>query len=458
MSGSFFAELKRRNVFRAAAFYAASAWLLVQIATQVFPFFHIAEWVVRWVVIAAVIGFPFALGFAWFYEFTPQGLKRESQIDPAQSVRRHTGKKLDRWIIAVMAVAIVLLLADRFVLHRDADTDAELDKSIAVLPLVNESGDQDEQYFSDGLSENLITALSQFAGLKVIGRNSSFQFRNTKDDSKTVGAKLGVAHLLEGSVRRVGDAVRISAELVNATDGSTLWSEHYDRPYKDLFTLQDDITQAVAGALKTKLLAKGSAVTHDDRPPGGNLDAYTAYLQGKFYNTRNTEADSRKAIEEFTAAIRLDPRYAQAMATLSGTWATLAAQFLDGASAQQAYAQARTAADMALALDPYLAAARSARGFLSLNADFDWAGAQAEFLRALQLVPNDGEAKMNLGSLLATLGQPERAVELSRQALATDPLHAGWYALLADYLSSLGRLDEAVQAVHARRSNCNLRR
>ena len=444
---SFFAELKRRNVLRAGALYIGAAWALAQGAAQLLPVFGVHDWVTRWVVIAAVIGFPFALGFAWFYEFTPQGLKRDSEIDPAQSVRQHTGKKLDRWIIAVMAVAIVLLLADRFALHRDDDSDAELDKSIAVLPLVNESGDQDEQYFSDGLSEDLITALSQFAGLKVIGRNSSFQFRNTKDDSKTVGAKLGVTHLLEGSVRRVGDAVRISAELVNAADGSTLWSERYDRPYKDLFTLQDDITQAVAGALKTRLLAKGSAVTHGDRPPSGNLEAYTAYLQGKFYNTRNTEVDSRKAIEEFTTAIRLDPHYAQAMATLSGTWATLAAQFLDGASAQQAYAQARTAADMALALDPDLAAAHNARGFLFLNADFDWAGAQAEFQRALQLVPNDGEARINLGSLLATLGQLERAVELSRQALAADPLHAGWYALLADYLSSLGRLDEAEQAV-----------
>src|SRR3954463_16087258 len=288
---SIFTELRRRNIYRAAVFYAASGWLLVQIATQVFPFFTVPNWIVRLIVVAVIVGFPFAMLFAWFYEWTPEGIKRESEVDRGASIARQTGRRLDRWIIAVPGLAVVLLLANTFVLHKDATDPAPVaQKSIAVLPLTNESGDSKEDYFSDGLSEDLITALSQFDGLKVISRNSSFRFRNSKDGSEAIGEKLGVAHLLEGSVRRAGDEVRISAALVRAADGSTSWSERYDRPYKDLFKLQDDITQAVATSLKARLLTDTGAVIQSDRPPSGNLDAYNAYLRGKFYQERQTEA------------------------------------------------------------------------------------------------------------------------------------------------------------------------
>jgi TolB-like protein/Flp pilus assembly protein TadD len=447
---SFFAELKRRNVFRAAAFYAASAWLLVQVATQVFPFFHIAEWVVRWIVVAAIIGFPFAVLLSWFYEWTPRGLQREDEIAPNESKTRATGRKLDRWIIAILALAVVLLLTDRFILHRDADSGAAAkipEKSVAVLPLTNESGDNKEQYFSDGLSEDLITALSQFAGLKVISRNSSFQFRDSKEDSKTIGATLGVAHLLEGSVRRAADAVRISAELVNAADGTTLWSQHYDRPYKDLFKLQDDITTAVANALKTKLLSVSESSAQSDRPPSGNLAAYNAFLQGKFYDQRNTETDYRKAIESLQTAIGLDPKYASAYAELAGA-ETFLTDYSRGAQAQQGFAAARLAINKALVLNPNLASAHSARGLLLLFADIDIAGAEAELERAVQLAPNDLNARGSLAQIRAALGRPEAAIEPLRQALTADPRNSGWYSLLALDLMALGRLDEAEDAVH----------
>ena len=313
--------------------------------------------------------------------------------------------------------------------------------------MTNESGDKDQQYFSDGLSENFIVALSQFSGLKVIGRNSSFQFRDTKDDSKTIGAKLGVATLLEGSVQHAGNAVRISAELIHASDGSTIWTQSYDRPYKDLFALQDEITQSVAGALKTKLLSSDTAATQTDRPPSGNLDAYTAYLQGNFYSERNTEADLRKAIDAYTTATRLDPKYALAWAWLSRTRTSVAAQFLGGTAAQQTYAQARSAANMALMLEPSLSAAHAARASLLEEADFDWTDAESELHRAAQLAPTDGRTMNTLSALLAARGQPEQAVALTRQALATDPLRAGLYTWLARLLSGLGRLDEAEQAV-----------
>ncbi len=443
---NFFAELKRRNVFRAAAFYAASSWLLVQIATQVFPFFHIAEWIVRWIVVAAVIGCPFALVLSWFYEWTPKGLRLESKISPNESVIRQTGKKLDKWIIAILVLAVVLLLANQFVWHKDAaEGPAISDQSIAVLPLTNEGGAKDEQYFSDGLSEDLITALSQFAGLKVIGRNSSFQFRDSKDDSKTIGAKLGVAHLLEGSVRRAADAVRISAELVNAADGTTLWSQHYDRPYKDLFKLQDDITTAVANALKAKLFNTSDAPAQSDRPPSGNLAAYNAYLQGHFYDQRNTEADYRKAIDFYQTAVSLDPGYARAYAAL-GYAQIFLADIIHGPQAEQVFAAARASINTALTLNPDLGMAHSARALLLAFSDLDFAGAKAEFERAVQLAPNDLNLAASLAQMRAAFGHPEAAVEPIRQALVTDPRSAGWYGLLAADLMTSGRLDEAEQA------------
>jgi TolB-like protein/Flp pilus assembly protein TadD len=319
--------------------------------------------------------------------------------------------------------------------------------SIAVLPLANESGDAKEQYFSDGISEDLITALSQFQGLKVIGRTSAFQFRDSKEDSRSIGAKLQVAHLLEGSVRRSGDVVRVSAELINTTDGSAQWSERYDRPYKDLFALQDEITRAVAVALRTKLLPGEHAAAQSERPPSGSLDAYNAFLQGQFYLLRQTEADYRKAIESFTEATELDPRYALAWSGLSRAWAGLGVQFVEGAPAQEAYAKARAAADRALSLSPELASAHVARGYVLLVADFDWRGAEAEYRRAVELAPNDGYAKFSLGQQLATVGELERAIELTREALATEPLRANWYNWLAIYLSGLNRLDEAERAV-----------
>lgn len=218
---NFFAELKRRNVYRAGAFYAASAWLLVQIATQVFPLFHVAEWMLRWIVVALVIGFPFALLFAWFYEWTPEGIKRESEIDRSQSVTRQTGRRLDRWIIATLALAVVLLLTDKFVLHKEGVAIA--DKSIAVLPFANTSGDAGNEYFSDGLSEELISSLSRLSDLKVIGRTSSFQFKGKTEDSATIGKKLGVVYLLEGSVRKYAERVRIAVALVKSEDGANVW-------------------------------------------------------------------------------------------------------------------------------------------------------------------------------------------------------------------------------------------
>jgi TolB-like protein/Tfp pilus assembly protein PilF len=319
--------------------------------------------------------------------------------------------------------------------------------SIAVLPLANESGDANQQYFSDGLSEGLITALSQFPGLKVIGRHSSFRFRDSKEDSKAIGAKLGVAHLLEGTVRRAGGVVRVSAELIDTSDGSTQWSERYDRPYTDLFALQDDITQAVAGALKAHLLAGEDASKQSDRPPSGSLDAFNAVLEGNFYFRRDSEADTRRAIERFTLATRLDPHYALAWSFLSRAWMAFACCFVDSTVAPEMFAKARAAADTAVALAPGLANAHIARGRLLQVADLNWRGAEAEYRHAVELAPGDGYAKVDLGLMLATFGQLDGAMELVQKALAIDPLNATYFRSLALILVGSNRLDEAEGAV-----------
>ena len=465
---SFIAELKRRNVIRAAGLYLVGAWLIVQVSSTVLPLFGAPQWLIRSVVILLAVGFIPAMVLSWIFELTPEGIKRDEEVTPDESIAPETGRKMDRMIIAVLALALAYFGFDKFVLAprreaaqiaqavqstaqlastRSSSDKAISDKSIAVLPLTNESGDKDQQYFSDGVSEDLINALSHFKGLKVIGRNSSFQFRDSKDDAATIGRKLGVAHLLEGSVRRAGDAVRVSAELINVSDGSTLWSEHYDRPYKDLFALQDDITQSVAGALKSKLLAGSDAATQSDRPPSGNLDAYAAFLQGKFDESHRTEEGFRKAIDSFTAATRIDPRFALAYARMSIAMTTLATRFLEGTAQRQLNAQARAAADTSLELDPNLAEAHGARGWLLTAVDFDHTGAESEFQRAVQLAPKDGDALFNLGQLMGALGKPEQAIALTRQALATDPLNAESYFRIAQYLLPLGRLDESEQAI-----------
>jgi TolB-like protein/Tfp pilus assembly protein PilF len=374
-----------------------------------------------------------------------------SATDPVADVapaRRGLSRRRTGMVYGAIAAAVLLALG-YFGLERVNRPKPSVPgtASIAVLPLTNESGEASQQYFSDGISEDLITALSQFSGLKVIGRTSAFQFRDSKEDSRSIGAKLGVAHLLEGSVRRSGEMVRVSAELVDTADGSTQWSEHYDRPFKDLFAVQDEITRAVAGELKAKLLPGEHAAAQSERPPGGSLEAYNALLQGHFYALRATEADQRKSIEYYTRATELDPRYAVAWSRLSVDWTGLSEGFLGGAPAQEAYAKARAAADRALALAPDLAEAHVAQGSLFQSADFDWRGAEAEYRRALALAPNDGRVKFYVGNVLATLGEVEPAIELTRQALATDPLRANWYNWLATYLSGLNRLDEAEQAI-----------
>lgn len=447
MTGRFISELKRRNVPRAALLYVGAVWALAQGIAQLGPELGAPDATTRWFLIAASIGFPIWLAISWRYELTSQGLKLESEVDDDAHDARKVKRRTDLIIIGVLAIAVVLLLTDRVV---EADKAVETriaaiasdGNSIAVLPLVNESGDKDQQYFSDGLSEGFITALSRVKGLRVINRKSSFEFRDSKEDSRDIAAQLGVSHLLEGSVRRVGDTVRVSASLTKAADGSILWSDKYDRPYKDLFALQDQITSQVATALKAQLQPPPPAHSQQgDRPPSGNLDAYDAYMLAIHATTQE------EAAKQFDRAIELDPAYGLAYSAKAGMLIDAVANGLSGEDADTAYSHADEAIRQAMRLAPDQASTHIARGRLLLLRDFDWRGGEAEFKRAVELAPDNGEALFQLGVARASQGDLVQAVDLTRKALKVEPLNVVWEQWLVAYLMPLGRLDEAEQVI-----------
>ncbi|MDQ6911477.1 MAG: tetratricopeptide repeat protein [Verrucomicrobiota bacterium] len=358
------------------------------------------------------------------------------------------------WITALALVAIVAAGAVYYLSsHRTTSNSATIpEKSIAVLPLVNSSGDPANEYFADGMSEEFISTFSRLPDLKVIGRSSSFQFKGKTVDSKTVGEKLGVFYLLEGSVRKSADRVRIAVALAKAGDGANVWSDTYDRELKDIFAVQSEIAGAVAKELKVAVLGSNgqpAQLAGTATPSSQNVDAYNAQLQGNFYYNRNTADDLRKAIGYFEEAIRLDPRYALAYARLSPAAFNLANNFagmMTPAEREGLNAKARSSADKAVELDPNLGPAHAAKATILKNIDFNFTAAEAEYRRALDLAPHDPGVLANFASLLAKLGRLDEAVALTQRAVALDPLRGITHANLAIYLIALGRYEEAEAA------------
>ncbi len=449
---NFFAELQRRHVYKVGAAYAVAGWLIVQIVTQVFPIFEVSALAQRIIVLVVVAGFPITLILTWLFDITPKGIVRTddlpatSESHATQRARVGMDRKMNYVLALLLVTAIGYFVLDRTVLRRDSAQATSNAKSIAVLPLVNTSGDAANDYFSDGLSEELIAVLAKIPGLKIIGRSSSFLFKGKSDASRTIGEKLGVTNLLEGSVRKQGDRVRIVAELINAADGRALWSETYDRELKDVFAVQSEIATAVTEQLKIKLL--GAPAKSDAAPSNNNLAAYNALQQGTFYFRLSTEEGTRKATEFYGEAIRLDPRYALAYAQLSAAWRQLAATWLvGGADANEGFAKARNAAQTALSLAPDLAAAHEALGFVLVTPDLDFAAAEAEFRKAEKLAPADAGPKFALSFLFAAQGRLAEAENIMRQTLVLDPLGVTRYLNLARILIGGGRYDEAEAAL-----------
>ena len=460
----FFGELKRRNVIRVAGLYLVGAWLVVQVAGTMLPMFGAPEWLPRIIVVLLAIGFVPAVIFSWVFEITPEGLKREQDVAPEQTITPHTGRRMDRMIIVVLVLALGYFAFDKFVLAprrkaalvaRAAPNESKSvisEKSIAVLPLMNSTGDAANEYFSDGMSEEFISSLSRLQDLKVIGRASSFQFKGKTVDSRTIGEKLGVYYLLDGSVRKSADRVRIAVALIKAGDGANVWSETYDRELKDIFAVQSEIAGAVAKHLKVALLGNNGQTTQlttAATPSSQNVEAYNALLQGNFYYNRYTADDTRKAISYYKEAIRLDPGYALAHAQLARAAHNITVNYAPPSAQEreEAMATARASARSALELDPNLSEAHSAQGAVLVNLDLNLVAAEAEFRRAVELAPQNASAVSNLAALLSNLGRLDEAVALMERAIAIDPLRFSSHYNLAGYLVALGRYDEAEAAL-----------
>ena len=442
-SRNFFTELKRRNVSKVAVAYAVVGWLLIQIATQVFPFLEIPNWAIRLVILLTALGFPVALIIAWAFELTPEGIKRTEAADAAG--QRSRG---GIWIAVVVVAAILslgLFFLGRYTagnatprLHEAATVIPH--KSIAVLPLLNESGDPKDEYFSDGLSEELIAALAQISGLKVIGRSSSFRFKDRTEEPKTIGKKLGVSSLLEGTVRKQGDRVRIVAELINAADGIEVWTRTFDRELKDIFAVQQEIARAVAESLRVTLLGSEEKSA---QMATNSVEAHNAYLQGHFYSVRRNAEDYRKAIDYFDQAIQLDPNYALAYAERSEVWTVIGD--LTG-QRSTAFPNARSDAEKAVAIAPSLAEAHAALGWVRAFVEWKFAEGLSELQRAKELSPANPTANDLLARVIVYTGRMEEAERQARQAVELDPLSAAAQFTLGRVLFYSGKLDEAYAA------------
>lgn len=441
---SLFAELRRRNVIRAAVLYVGAVWALAQGIAQLSPSIGAPEWATKWFLIASAIGFPFWLAFAWFYEWTPQGFRRESEVADDAAAVRSSSRKLDRAIIAVLAVAVVLLLTNTFVWKRGAGLQGDAAQpvravdpdSIAVLPFVDMSQAQDQEYFSDGLSEELLDLLAKVPQLKVIARTSSFSFKGKHLDIAEIAGKLAVATILEGSVRKSGNTLRITAQLIRASDSTHLWSDTYDRELTDVFKVQDEIAGAVVDALKLKLLPE-QALAGTGRTD--NMQAHNHFLLASEWMTKGTIEAYRAAAGEYQRAIDLDSGYVSALVGLANANGYIADLTGDAATADQAL----RVVEQALALAPGNAEALASRAWLRTEFKWDFYGARADYEAALQADPNAASVLRRYAWFLAAVGQLPEGLAMARRALDRDPLGIDGLWTLGLILSGSGKAAEA---------------
>jgi len=439
---SFFAELKRRNVYKVAVAYAVVGWLVMQVAATVVPALQLPAVITSAVVVLTLLGFPIALVIAWAFEMTPDGMKRTENVSPNEVIPQWSGRKFAAMIVSIAFLAAALfvfqMLRSKSISSEPSVASTVAEKSIAVLPLLNESGDPKDEYFSDGLSEDLIAALAQVKDLKVIGRSSSFRFKEKKEESKTIGAKLGVTTLLEGTVRKQGDRVRIVAELINAADGIELWTQTFDRELKDIFAVQEEIATAVAASLKVTLLGADERSTA--KPATKSAEAYNSYLLGHFYFQRRNLEDYRRAVSSFDEAIRLDPDYALAYAERSEVWTLIGDLSGQG---ETAWPKARADAEKAVAIAPALAEAHAALGWVRFFVEWKFVEGLSELKRAKELSPTNPTANDLLARVIVYVGRIDEAERHARHAVELDPLSVTAQGNLGRVLFVAGKLDEA---------------
>jgi len=423
---SLFNELKRRNVFRVAIAYAIASWLLIEVSSTTFPMLRLPEWGATMVTVLLLIGFPIALIFAWAFELTPEGIKKEKDVDRSESITHATGRKLDFAIIGVLAIAVGFLLADKFFLGESPEKGVgeivSTGQSIAVLPFVNISSDKEQEYFSDGITEEILNSLASVKELKVAGRTSSFAFKGENQDLRRIGDLLGVEHILEGSVRKAGTTVRITAQLVQVKDGFHLWSDTYDRELTDVFAIQDEIANEILKQLKARLLDEDEEqpVLVSKRTDPEVYDLYLLAKQRLYHRTRQT---IESAVGLLDQAIAKDPEYAPAYAQRGIATLLLSGSQYGTLPKAESDVQAKRFIDEALEIDLQLAEAWAGLGLYHTNRSAEHEQAIEALTKALSINPNLINASHWLQLTLGNSGEPRAALQILEHMAQRDPLY-----------------------------------
>ena len=459
---SFLKELKRRNVIRVGAAYIIIAWLIAQVLQLIFEAFGTPDWVFKTVLVLLAAGLPFSLFFAWAFELTPEGIKREHEIDRTQSITPHTGKKLDRMIIGVLVLSLTYFAYDKFMLSTKRETAAiesaveaatsralteqaaieetaaESRKSIAVLPFINMSDDAGNEFFSDGLSEELLNLLAKIPELRVTSRSSAFSYKGKDFKITDVGRELNVRNVLEGSVRKVGNQVRITAQLIKVDGDVHLWSETYDRSLDNIFAIQDEIATAVVAQLKLKLFADVPTVQET------NPEAYAFFLQARHLSNLLTPEGWEQANVLYQQAIAIDPNYANSWAGLSRNYVNLTGYNL--LPPEEGIRKALESANQALAIDPENALAYSSLGWIAMTYNDELAAAARYYERAMELEPTNLAIIRNSAALVMRLGRLNEAVALGEFATVRDPVNPVAHLNMSSSYTKAERLDEAIKS------------
>ena len=423
-------EFRRRNVLRMAVLYAIAAWLIMQVAEVIMDLANLPDWIGPTILGLLAVGFPIALIFSWFYELTPEGISLEKDVDRAESITHVTGRRLDFIVISLLCAAVILFAYDKWWMQGPPE------KSIAVLPFENMSGDPGQEYFSDGLAEELLTLLARIPELRVTSRSSAFFYKGKKFKIADVGRELNVGHILEGSVRRSGDTVRITAQLIDVTTDAHLWSQTWDRTFDDVFVIQDEIAQAVVDALKISLL--GDTPRALETTP----EAYALYLQSRSLAAQRTADSLLRAEALMKRALEIDNEYAPA-------WVQLANIYTVGADIgswhpNEGFPKARAAAMEALRLDANNAAAHATLSSIARGYDYDLETARAEQQLASSLAPGNSDIQASASRLAVLTGDYDEAIRLGEEAALGDPLNLQTKLMLGFGYFYAGRIDEAM--------------
>jgi TolB-like protein/Tfp pilus assembly protein PilF len=457
---NFFAELKRRNVYKVAVAYAVIAWLLIQAASIFFPAFDAPPWVMKIFIIVIIFGFPVALIFSWAFEITPEGIKLESEIEPSKSIKRRAGRKIVAVTIALAVIAAGLFVyqmvgPDRWARRSNVETAEReraggpslpiLEKSIAVLPFDNLSDDKSNAYFTEGVQDEILTRLAKVADLKVIARASTQRFKSAPENLPDIAKQLGVANILEGSVQKVGDQVRVNVQLINALTNAHLWADIYDRKLTDIFAVESEIAKSIADTLQAKLSSSAEHVLASR--PTENPKAHELYLKGRYFWNRRTGVNLQKAANYFQQAIGKDPAYALAYSGLADCHVLLPAYAELGSNPRDELPKALEAARKAVELDDTLGEAHTSLA-RALASDLQLPAAMSEFKRAIELNPNYATAHQWFGEFLQSQGHLEEALAELKRAQELDPLSLIINSVLGFALDTVEKSDEAIAQLH----------